>query len=457
MQNSNLKLLFTFLLFSIFVERISAQDSLSYEKYIDLVKAFHPIAKKSSLENTIAENNITKAKGNFDPIIGAKFGKKTLNGTTYYNENGVEISVPTWYGVNIIGQANNLSGQRLNNTSTRGQYQVLGVEIPLAKGLFFDQRRATLQQAERFLSMTKNEQNLLMNDLLLEASEAYINWLQQYKILKIISEGVDNAKELQKMVRQTYEFGERPAIDTIEARMQLQNFKLRMHDAETNYQNARIKMAQYLWDENQNQILVPHSVSPKELAFREASFPEKIFDETTHNALAYYKNKEQYLDIERKLKWQSLLPKIDFVYNFIQRGNPVTFPLFQDNFQYGLKAEIPIFQRTARAEYANAKIKLQQNALDYQKKEREISVKYQEYKNDLENYIHQDVLAEENVRLAEQLLRGENIRFKNGESSVFLLNTRQVKLLETKEKLAEIQAKGQKSLFKIRWVQNTLF
>lgn len=456
MENRNLKLLFILFLFSIFAERISAQDSLSYEKYIDLVKAFHPIAQKSNLEIEISRNKIKSAQGQFDPVIAGKIGKKSLNGTTYYNDRGLELYVPTWYGVNVIGQANNITGERLDNSTTTGQFQTLGVELPLAKGLFFDERRATLRQAQRYLSMTENEQNLVMNDLILNASEAYIEWLQKYKIVKITRQGLENAKELQNMVQQTYEFGERPAIDTVEARSQLQYFQLKLHDAETNFQNARIRMAQFLWDENQHQILIPEQVSPQELSFRDAHFADTIFDETTHNALAYYSNKGEFLDIERRLKFQSLLPKIDFVYNFIYRNNNPAL-LFQDNFQYGLKAEIPIFQRTARADYANAKIKIQQNTLDFQQKEREISVKYQEYRNDLENYISQDGLAEENVKLAEQLLRGEDIRFRNGESSVFLLNSRQVKLLESQEKLADIQAKGQKSLFKIRWVQNTLY
>lgn len=454
MKNRNLKLLF--LLFVFFTEYIVAQDSLSYEKYIGLVKAFHPIAKKSNLEIEISKNKIKSAKGQFDPVIGAKIGKKTLNGTNYYNDKSLELYIPTWYGMNVIGKANNVAGNRLDNSTTTGQYQTLGVELPLAKGLFFYERRATLKQAQKYLTMTENEQNIVMNDLILNASEAYIEWLQHYKTVKIIREGLKNAQELQNMVRKAYEFGERPAIDTVEVRSQLQHFQIKLHDAETHFQNAKIKMAQFLWNSNQQQILVPEQVSPQELGFRDAHLSDSIFDETTHNVLAYYKNKGEFLDIEKRLKFQSLLPKIDFVYNFIYRNNNPAL-LFQDNFQYGIKAEIPIFQRTARADYINTKIKIQQNILDFQQKKQEISVKYQEYKNDLENYILQSKLAEENVKLAEQLLRGEHIRFKNGESSVFLLNSRQVKLLESREKQAEIHAKGQKSLFKIRWIQNMLY
>ena len=55
-----------------------AQDSLflSKDEFLNIVKNYHPILKKYQLQNKIAEAEITKAKGNFDPVLGSKFGEK---------------------------------------------------------------------------------------------------------------------------------------------------------------------------------------------------------------------------------------------------------------------------------------------------------------------------------------------------------------------------------------------
>ena len=49
------------------------------------------------------------------------------------------------------------------------------------------------------------------------------------------------------------------------------------------------------------------------------------------------------------------------------------------------------------------------------------------------------------------LQRGEETRFANGESSLFLINSREMKTIETQQKLIELQAKKSKSIVKLKW------
>ena len=52
---------------------------------------------------------------------------------------------------------------------------------------------------------------------------------------------------------------------------------------------------------------------------------------------------------------------------------------------------------------------------------------------------------------AERLRNGEQIRFENGESSVFLLNSREASLVSARVKLAELQAKYAQTQATLRW------
>jgi outer membrane protein TolC len=50
---------------------LQAQDSLllSKNEFLNIVKNYHPVLKKYQLQNKIAEAEISKARGNFDPVL----------------------------------------------------------------------------------------------------------------------------------------------------------------------------------------------------------------------------------------------------------------------------------------------------------------------------------------------------------------------------------------------------
>jgi outer membrane protein TolC len=54
------------------------------------------------------------------------------------------------------------------------------------------------------------------------------------------------------------------------------------------------------------------------------------------------------------------------------------------------------------------------------------------------------------------LLRNETLRFENGESSLFLVNTRENKVMESMEKLVELRIKYYKSRYATEWAAGIL-
>ena len=56
-----------------------------------------------------------------------------------------------------------------------------------------------------------------------------------------------------------------------------------------------------------------------------------------------------------------------------------------------------------------------------------------------------------------KLYQGERLKFETGESSLFLLNARQSKVLETAQKLIELKAKWQKAYVSLLWASATLY
>jgi outer membrane protein TolC len=81
----------------------------------------------------------------------------------------------------------------------------------------------------------------------------------------------------------------------------------------------------------------------------------------------------------------------------------------------------------------------------------ETELKVRNYYNEtfqLQNQLDQ---YQQNYVAFNTLLRNEELRFTNGESSLFMINSRENKVMETQEKLVELRIKYFKSYYAIQW------
>ncbi|MBD1430867.1 TolC family protein [Sphingobacterium sp. DN04309] len=438
---------------------------LSYTEFIAAVKSYHPLVVNYKIENQIAEADLQRARGGFDPVLEGKMGSKTIDGVNYYNERNASLGIPVWYGVEIRGKYSYIDGDKLNNSETPGELYQVGVTLPLLQNLLYDKRRAILDQAKEGLNMAKAEQIIRINEVLLEADNTYWNWVKEYELLKLQSEVVEVNRKRVSLTLKTLEYGERAAIDTTEAISQLQSFQLDEQDAYLRFLKATQELTLFLWKENNQPYDILDGLIPerplssidvyKEYPVLIRNVREKsTFD---HGSLRYYLGKQNYLISEKALKFQSLLPKVNFTYNYLNKQNrrSEVFPMFEDNFQYGLKLELPIFLRQAKGDYKIAKHKLYQNSLEIQYKAKEIENKVTNYINNLTNYHSQIRIAERNIENYQKLLQAEELRFANGESSLFVINSRENKLIDAQSKILDLRLKFMHSYNELKWLNNS--
>ncbi len=442
----------------------SGQDTLrlSHEEFLAIVKNYHPMAFRYQVQNRIAADEIQKARGNFDPLVNGKNGAKTIDGLNYYKETNIELGIPTWYGVQLNGSYNYIDGQKLNNSATRGGLFQFGITLPLAQNLLYDKRRALLDQARFGLQMTAAEQQVLTNQLMLDAETSYWEWVKQYEVYQLQLRTVAVNRDRLRLTQKTLEYGERAAIDTTEALSQLQSFELQLQEAYVKFVKATQELSLFMWTKKRQPYDLDVSVAPADNLIENRSYDDysslltalesRALDQ--HAAVQYYIQKNRILESERRLKQQSLLPKLDFTYNFLNKEQYKAdyFPLFQNNYQYGLKLEMPLLLREARASYRIAQSKIEQNQLDTDYKQQELLTKIMTYKNEVINYRNQIDIARQNIINYRRLLTAEETRFGNGESSLFLINSRENKLLEAEQKLIELRLKFVSSYNQLKWL-----
>ncbi len=455
--------LFFFCTTTIFAQQ-TTYTILPLQDFITKVKQHHPLAKVAFITEEKAVANIQIAKGSFDPVFDVELKSKTLDGKNYYRYNNREIKIPLPIGDFKTGVENN-SGQLLNSEISKGKSSYAGVEIPLVKGLIIDKRRASLQQARIALNENRQQRNIMMNDLLLDAYTSYNEWAGAFKLYRIFSEYVVVSAARFRLINIGFTNGDKAAMDTTEAFIQMQNFMLLQNEAYIELNTATYQMNNFLWDQTETAQLLADNVIPDTLVLNESVQQITLQNiirqsNTTNPFLLQYKYKIEGLEVEKKLKFQQLLPEINVKANLLSKDfNPLkntSIPLLENNNRWGIAIKIPLLFRQGRGEYKMAKLKLQENSLYFKQKITETENKIRDYYKRIVILLTQITTANSALLNYNALLRNELLRFNNGESSLFLVNSRENKVLEIKQKIIELQVKLLKATYTLNWSGGSL-
>lgn len=450
---------------------ITAQDSLwrlSKDELVSIVRQYHPVVRQAEYRVGQAGAKVIEARGNFDPTVGADLDRKTFDGDFYYSYFNPELKIPTWYGIELKAGGEEIIGDRVTSESTLGKTSYAGVNVSVMKGLLFDERRAVLRQAQAMEQMTEAERSLMVNNILYDALAVYWNWVQAYNTYRIYANVVKVNRDRLKFVRLEYEQGNRPAIDTVEAMTQLQSYQLLESEFWLEFQNSGLELSNYLWLDNNipvnwSERIVPDSgLLSYNFTVNDIPSLERLVTEalSQHPKLSMARYKINALEIERKLKFQNFLPTLDVSANMLNKGyelpNEISTPFLENNYKLGVDFSIPLFYRKAVGGYRSAKLKVLETEVERDYTALQIENKVKSYYNEVLTLQQQIELYEAAYRNFSTMYRGEMTRYEIGESNLFLINSRENKLLTTQEKLLQLKTKWHKSYAGLLWAAGVL-
>lgn len=454
-----------FLLFIVLTSYINnaqtdANLKLSFKEYLGYVKQFHPIAKQAELKLEEGQANLLKARGGFDPKLEAQYDRKDFKNKTYYNLFNATFKVPTWYGVALKANFEENDGLFLNpqnNVPNNGLFTA-GISAALGQGLFINERMATLKKAKFYRAQTKAERDLMANDIIYNASLAYFNWLQAYNETEMYTRFVANAKTRYKGVRESVIAGDKAGIDSLEANININNRILALEQSKIKLMKHNLMVSNFLWLDNNVPLEINTAVSPVQISNNEIDNVLQLeeasgFNLESHPKLRALNNKINVLTVDKKLKANKLLPKVDVQYNFITQDPDIGNAYNTSNYKAGVNVAFPLFLRKERGSLQLAKLKIVATKFERLDTSLSLKNKIEALKLELESYIKQNEIIAKVVTDYETLLLAEERKFSFGESSVFLINYResslidaQIKQLKLSNKFYQTKAKLFKSL-----------
>jgi outer membrane protein TolC len=435
---------------------------LSEAEFLAAVLQNHPLSQSADLLNDQARAYLRKARGQFDPKFSANYYAKDYEGKNYYTLPQAEMLFPTLVGADVRMGWVDSRGDYLNPERTYpsdGQVYI-GATLPVGRGLFTDERRNHLQKARIYQDLNENERIKALNDLLLDASAAYWKWYKAERSLDIAQQARELTAFRYDQTVESYRQGDLAAVDTLEALIQLQNREIALRESRQEQVNALWYASQFLWDAEQQPLFIRPGSLPEFDSLQFVANFEELSDSTiswhdslqNHPVLQAASLKIDQIEADIRYWKEQLKPQLDLSYTAIagrselRNSGAASFEP-ANNHILGFKASMPLFITKERGSLQLSKIEQQQMQLDLLTKRQKI------YNSIISEVLALDYRKEmlellgKNTNDYFRLLEAENIKFRTGESSLFLINSRENKYVESLKKLAAMEAE---SMYQIR-------
>jgi len=251
-------------------------------------------------------------------------------------------------------------------------------------------------------------------------------------------------------------------VDTVETAIFYQTRLLDFQSATLDYQKSINELSMFNWSDKGPSVLTNtyQTIDSLDGYYEKTKtiLSETLYQNSTSNpVLLKYNSFQKVLEIDNRLKKEMIKPVLNVKYNFLSTNNNSFNPAFSNNsYKWGVNLSFPLLFRNPTNEYKMAKVVSQNNNLELINKTNELNFKTNMLKQNISILSQQLQNADRTAKYSKQLVDAEKLKFDNGESSLFLLNTRENKWLESELKLAEYKLKFIKAVLNIIYLNGNL-
>ncbi len=436
-MKSKLFYIFIFICSSMILFGQNNPTEFTYNEFLGYVKKYHPLVKQADLKLNEAQANLMQARGAFDPKIEVDFNEKQFKDNEYYSILNSSFKIPTWYGIELKAGFDNAEGMYVNpeNTLPNSGLTSFGISVPVGQGLFINQRMADLRKAKIARNLNVAERNLQAVEVIYEASVSYINWKRSFDEVKLYETYLENALMRYDGVSKLIEQGDKPAIDSVEAGIAVKTRRLNLEDAKLKLTKAKLDLSNYLWLENNVPLELKDDLTPEITLSKTIKEVLQInelnpIDLNNHPKIKALDAKIAMLKVDKKLKANALLPKLDVSYNYLSEPSYIDNYRFED-YKIGLNFSFPIFLQKERGSLKLADLKIQDSEFGLQFERKNLENKIKAQQQEIVSLQKQQDYNDKLVKDFTTLLNAEDRLFEMGESSLFIINSRENSLVSS--------------------------
>jgi outer membrane protein TolC len=416
------------------------------QEVVESSKVHYPLIVQAKDSVSNAESTYQQSQGAFDMKLK---GNNYWVTTGYYKRRLNEIILAKPLGVlgssvyTSYGKAYpNFFPPQFSTLSTNsGGQAMVGGEVSLIKNSLLDEPRAKIKISEYGIGQAKQDMEWTKLQVVKESSLTYWNWLLHTKLFYIYENLLAMAQKRDEILEQRVKKGDTSEIIKKENLQYLSRRKVELANALMGLKKASIDLSLYYRNQN-GELIIPDSfqleelnnylqqeedIVIKELAQQNSQeIASKIVDLRPDFIKLKYEIEKNH--IEYKLGQNELMPMLNIGADYTRYMGNEEPTNAAHIMQLNLKFEIPMEWDLGegRKQAAGAQGRVLSSQLNFMKNS---------IQNDLLKFQESLRLSQEKVKSARQevqyardLLSAENIRFKNGNSNLFLVNLREENL-----------------------------
>lgn len=437
--------------FLIWIPFTWSQQSYNERDFLKNIMTNHPVVDLTNLNIDIENQRLLGLRSAFEPTLNSYYSLKNFDEKQYYSHFNSGMRIQSPIGIGITGGFIENNGVYLNpeNNVPISGLVFAGIDVPLGAGLFTDQIRTRVRQQRNNITGAGLFQTLDLNDIMFDGGAAFWELYESVQLFNLTTEALNLAQQRYNFVKIQATIGEFPIIDTLEALLNFQNRQSQFYQAQMSLIQSQQYILNFLWNDDKNvpnfNIVVDTTLNTDNELL------------TSMRTLATEHPYIQLLDIdsmnnrlEYRLALEYFKPKLDIVFRIQESGNDFMRRDINllENHYIGGRFSIPLLYRSQRAKAAEAKTKADMIGNKKILTVRDIETKYESVLNNIQ-YLAEMVKLWENASMNYRtMLDAENRKFRIGESTLFLVNMREMQWLEGRSTYIKTYATYRKEVLK---------
>ena len=450
-MTKNYRAAFLLILLALFPStRLAAIEPLKIETILESVQQQYPPLLAAWVQQDIATGKARKAWGAFDPTLSATLNLKLAD---FYDGNHGEIKFEkpirnlggSIYGGYRISEGFLPDYERKIRTANGGE-AILGFNLPLLRNREYDAPRATLEQAELNLELTKPNILKLHLDFLRLARVSYFTWLAAGKRLEVAERVLRIARERDASIGEKVKEGALAPIVQIDNHRLVVNRQISVLNAEREFNGACIALSLFHRNLETGQTILP---TRQELPSNFPTInPIEQLDLVSDRARAAFRRPEirqieilkSKANVDRRLANNNLKPNLDLSFELNQAiGGDLPSDIEETEIRAIVSYSIPIGQNEAKGRVQAAKASIAQLEKERAFAQESIYADVDDSYTALSAAVQTLDRTLLNVQLSEELERAENEKFRQGASDLLSVQIREQATFEAR--LLEIDAR----------------
>ncbi len=425
----------------------------------------HPEILAAELRMTQASARLQAARGGFDPVLSARASMRFGDSDAYYQLGRVDIDLtqptPFWgaelnVGYRLFTGADDRFPSYYSPTQSAGELSA-GIRVPLWRDGPIDSRRAARTVAEFGIgraAASQQSQQLSVERKALSKYFALVAALERLRVSLRLEE-LANARLSQVQAR--VDVGALAEIEALEARRSQLRRRSATVSSRRYAQEAALELSLYFRDDSGRPLLV----DVEQLPTIEASLPEERARNIEqveaeipgilecHPAVRSIRLQRESATVSRDLARARRGPRLDLQFDISRDFGEEETQLTGTVMQAGLRFSMPLGLRTERGNLERAEAELAVLEQRLRLREDVLAVEARDIGSQSSAAHERHEIAEELLRITEELAEAERARFREGATTLMVVNLREQAMAEAA--VAVVNANRDIWLAHLRW------